>query len=392
VGYPPHQEARAHYLKPKAGLHGPEEHEASAVAEPLFLSSFSLDKAHSFLPLSRRQTQKVSRQTNKYEYMAITKLGLLPPKLSRFLQAAALAGAIVLGPAAHAAMVITPTFTANFNANFGANAAAAQAAWISAAGVYTANFSDNIHINITVDAVPGTSVFGQSSTFLNGTTYANLRALVVADAKTPDDFTSIGPGGSVTVADPSGGSEWWVSRAEAKALGMIPDDLSNDGTTTFGAGNPFTFAGPISAGTYDFKGVCAHEIAEVMGRLGISGGTVGSFANSYSLIDDFSYTGAATKLIGKGASSFSIDNGTTLLKAFNNALANGLDSRDWAPGTDDSFNQFSNPGVVNPVSPVDLREMDVIGYDRIIIPEPAAGALLFAGRAAAALGRRRTRA
>jgi hypothetical protein len=288
-------------------------------------------------------------------------------------------------------MVITPTFTANFNANFGGNAAAAQAAWIAAAGTFSANFSDNIHINITVDAVPGTSVFGQSSTFLNGTTYANLRALVVADAKTPDDATAIGAGGSMTLADPSGGSEWWVSRAEAKAVGLIPDDLSNDGTTTFGAGNPFTFAGPILAGTYDFQGVCAHEISEVMGRLGISGGTIGSFPNSHSLIDNFAYTGAGVKNINTGAGiNFSIDNGTTLLKLWNNSAQNGLDSRDWAPGSNDSFNQFSTSGVNNPVSTVDLRLMDVIGYDRII-PEPGTSSLILLGLVGAAFARRRKR-
>src|SRR5262249_20382363 len=93
--------------------------------------------------------------------------------------------------------------------------------------------------------------------------------------------------------------------------------------------------------------------------------------------------------------NFSIDNGTTLLKLFNNAQQNGLDTRDWAPpslggdGTNDAFNQFSNWGVVNPVSAVDVRVMDVIGYDLIqqtpAVPEPSAlwvaglGALAFAG-------------
>jgi hypothetical protein len=42
---------------------------------------------------------------------------------------------------------------------------------------------------------------------------------------------------------------------------------------------------------------------------------------------------------------------------------NNLDSRDWAPGTNDAFNQFSDFGVVNPVSHVDLQVMDVIGFD-----------------------------
>jgi hypothetical protein len=300
-------------------------------------------------------------------------------------------GAAVLAASAQAfgAMVITPTFTANFNANFGANAAAAQAAWIAAANAFSANFNDNIHINLTVDGVAGTSVFGQSSTFLNSVSYATLRTRVVADAKTTDDALAIG--GSMTVADPiAGGHTWWVSRAEAKALGVIADDLSTDGTTTFGAGNPFTFSGPIAPGTYDFQGVAAHEISEVMGRLGLSGGSIGSNTNSYSLLDNFAYTGAATKNTGTGPGIyFSIDNGNTLLKLYNNALLNGLDTRDWAPGSNDAFNQFSTSGVVNPISAVDLRVMDVLGYDRV--PEPASGSLLLAGLTLVALKRRAKR-
>src|SRR5438045_524170 len=105
-----------------------------------------------------------------------------------------------------------------------------------------------------------------------------------------------------------------------------------------------------------------------MGRLGISGGTIGANANSYSLIDDFTYTGPNAKAVGTGAGiNFSIDNGTSLLKLFNNSAANGLDSRDWAPGSNDAFNQFSNSGVVNSVTAVDIRLMDVLGYS--LVPE-----------------------
>ena len=110
-----------------------------------------------------------------------------------------------------------------------------------------------------------------------------------------------------------------------------------------------------------------------MGRLGLSGGSVGSTTNSYSLIDNFSYTAAGTKgLVGGPGNNFSIDNGTTLLKLWNDPTANGLDSRDWAPGTNDSFNQFSDPGVVNPVSAVDLQLLDVIGYDLVQVASAAA--------------------
>jgi hypothetical protein len=280
-----------------------------------------------------------------------------------------------------AGLIITGSFTSAFIADFGASATAAEAAWNAAAQVFMNNFSDPIHINITVTAVTGTSVFGSSNTSLRSLSYSTMRSDLLADSKTTDDATSLGAGGSFVTTDPvSGTHTWWVSRSEAKAIGLIPDDLSNDGTTTFGAGNPFTFSGPIAGGTYDFQGVCAHEISEVMGRLGLKGGTIGSSSNSFSLIDDFSYTAANTRLIAGGANCyFSINNGTTLLKQYNNYLTNNLDSRDWASGMNDSFNEFSSSGVTNPVSVVDLREMDVIGYDRVNpTPEPSTVALLVA--------------
>jgi len=261
-------------------------------------------------------------------------------------------------------LIITPTFTANFDTNFGANAAAAKATWAAAAQVFTSHFSDNININITVDAVAGTNVFGRSNAPLLSISYSELLTLVSTSAKTLNDQISIGSGGSMGAADPTNGTgTWWLTRSQAKALGYIPDDMTEDGVTTFGAGNPFTFSGGITAGTYDFRGIAAHEISEVMGRLGLSGGKVDGTDNSFSLIDNFSYTGPGTRgLRGGPGNNFSIDNGTTLLKLWNDPTVNDLDSRDWAPGTDDAFNQFSNSGVVNGVSAVDLQLMDVIGY------------------------------
>ncbi|NYF49644.1 NF038122 family metalloprotease [Tunturiibacter gelidoferens] len=259
-------------------------------------------------------------------------------------------------------MIITPTFTSGFDTNFGVNATAAKAAWTAAAKVFTDAFSDDIHVNITVDAVTKATVFGESFPATVSISYADLYDQVVAYASTQNDAIAIGPGGSMTATDPTNGAgTWQLMRAQAKALGHIPDDMTDDGGTTFGVGNSFTFSGPIAPGTFDFRGVAAHEISEVMGRTGLSGGN-----NSFSLIDCFSYTGAGMKSLGGGAGNFfSIDNGVTLLKEFNDSAANHLDTRDWAGGTNDSFNQFSDSGVVNPVSAVDLQLMDVIGYGRV---------------------------
>jgi hypothetical protein len=262
-------------------------------------------------------------------------------------------------------LIITPTFTAKFDTNFGVNATAARAAWIAASQVFVRAFSDDIHINITVDAVPGTTVFGESFTKTVSITYADLFDKVSTFASTRNDVIAIGPGGSMTPTDPTNGAgTWHLTRAQAKALHVIPDDLSDDGGTTFGAGNPFTFSGAIAAGTSDFKGICAHEISEVMGRLGLSGG--GDKHNEFSLIDNFAYTGVGTKgLRGGPGNFFSIDNGVTLIKQFNDPTVNHLDTRDWLGGPPDAFNQFEGGGIVNPVSAIDLQVMDVIGYGTV---------------------------
>jgi hypothetical protein len=301
----------------------------------------------------------------------------------------ALVAALGFTTQARAGLVITPTFTANFDANFGANAAAAQASWIAAANVFETNFSDNIHVNITVDAVAGTGILGQSSTPVFAVPFATMQTDLKNDATTADDKVATGAGGSASGADPTMGSgTWWVTRAQQKAIGERADDLTNDGTTTFGAGFSYTFAGPIAPGTIDFEGVAAHEISEVMGRIGISGGSIGGFAPSFSLYDLFSWKGAGSRGLGtEGGNNFSIDSGNTLLKAFNDAFHNGGDSRDWESGTNDAFNAFSSDSVANPVTDVDLRVMDVIGYDRITgqgpppstVPEPASLTLLGIG-------------
>src|SRR5689334_20881179 len=92
---------------------------------------------------------------------------------------ALVAAAIVVAPRSSAALTITPTFTAAFNSSFGANAIAAQNAWIAAANVFETNFSDDIHINITVNAVAGTGVFGASQTFLARLPYDLLRTAAI---------------------------------------------------------------------------------------------------------------------------------------------------------------------------------------------------------------------
>src|SRR6267378_582761 len=246
--------------------------------------------------------------------------------------------------------------------------ASMKAAASYAASQFTDNFTDGVNVNIRVTAVSDPGTLGMSSTSLRSfSSYAALRSAVSSDSKTADDATVLSAGGSLPSADPIGSTHlYFVSRAEAKALNLIANDFINDGTFTFGGGFSYTYdpANRAVSGKMDFIGVAMHEFSEIMGRIPGMGTDFGNGSPDYMLFDLFNYTGAGVRGLNNGAGrSFSIDNGTTLLKAFNFPNGNGSDPQDWASGTNDCFNAFASSSVKNDLTSVDLRVMDVIGYD-----------------------------
>ncbi|MEY2586095.1 MAG: hypothetical protein QOD80_2121 [Verrucomicrobiota bacterium] len=251
-----------------------------------------------------------------------------------------------------------------------ADITAMKAACASAATQFTSRYTDPINVNIKVTASPGTSDLGSSTTpFDSVASYNNLRAAFTADSKTADDATTVGSGGSLVAgADPIGTAhEYNVARAQAKALGLRPDDMLNDGTFNFGGGQKWTYD-PNNrnvAGKFDFIGVAMHEYSEIMGRTSVMGDTLGTGTPQYCAFDLFHYTAAGARGLSKGPGRFfSFNNGTSLLIAFNNNAANGGDLQDWAGPAPDSFNAAGPPGEQDDLSAVDLQTMDVIGYDR----------------------------
>jgi len=289
---------------------------------------------------------------------------------------------------ASANLVINLTYDSSFATQFGSNTGAAQSAIGYAAQQFEDLYSDPIHVNITIAGVAGTGTLGESDTFLDSFSYTSIRNALIVDARSSDDLTAVGPGGSVVPIDPvTGTHSWWTSTAQAKALGLMPDGLSMDGTITFGAGFSYTFdpANRTAGGKIDFIGVVEHEMSEIMGRIGLSGATVSQSMNAYALLDNFAYTGPGAKGLGFVANDFfSINNGNSLLKQFNSTA--GADSRDWAGGSPDSFNAFVTVGAEEDITPVDVREMDVLGYD-LAVPEPGT-VLLFGGGLLVLLKRR----
>src|SRR6202043_4248121 len=94
------------------------------------------------------------------------------------------------------------------------------------------------------------------------------------DSTTADDATVLSAGGSLPSADPISTSHvYFVTKAEAKALKIISDDFSNDGTFTFGGGFSYTYdpANRAVPGKIDFIGVAMHEFSEIMGRIPLMG-------------------------------------------------------------------------------------------------------------------------
>lgn len=237
---------------------------------------------------------------------------------------------------------------------------------------YENQFTNDITVNITVywggSADLGQVGLGESETFAVGANdYSQVVGALYAAQSSAYDTEAVN---SLPASDPTGGGgQWYVPQAEAKALnltslGVDPNGTSEDGEVGFGTnGISYTFDPTNRAvpGEYDFIGVAEHETTEVMGRTNFGLDQNGN----YVPYDLFRFTGSGTRSFDYNASDayFSIDNGVTVLKDFNDGGANGGDVQDWATSTPaDSYDAFISAGQKGALSTADFIAMNILGY------------------------------
>jgi Big-like domain-containing protein len=255
------------------------------------------------------------------------------------------------------------------NINWDASVANAPTGFVS--GVesvvqfFESHFSNPISITIDVGygEVAGVSLptgdLGASESYLTSVSYSQLETALANNANALGYSAAAA---SLPGSSPVSGANYWASTAEAAALGLTGASSSLDGYVGFSSKYNFAYndSSGVPSGQYDFFGVVAHEITEVMGRTMMDGAIFGS-GPGYQPLDLFHYSAPGVhSYVGSTAGYFSADGGTTNLGNFNTS-ANG-DYADWAGSVGrNAFLAFSGGGV-NPVTANDLTEMNLLGW------------------------------
>src|SRR5215472_3757222 len=244
----------------------------------------------------------------------------------------------------------------------------------SAASYFESNFFDPITININVGwgEIAGQPVPSNSARSLRQQTafsFNQIESALKGDATSASDATA---DAHLPTTDPgTGGADFTIANAEAKALGLLNGNSSAvDGSIGFA-----TDWNPTNA---NFVGAVENEMSEIMGRASGINAENGVFTGAYSVLDLFRYfagppvtpePSSATGPGGQGSTYFSIDGGVTALKTFSSTA--GQDpGGDWAAvGDNDAFDAIINNGPAT-VTATDQIEMDVLGYDTQARPIP----------------------
>ncbi len=230
--------------------------------------------------------------------------------------------------------------TINLSYN-GAPPATAMADFSAAAAMLEHVISDNITINMTVNwsgSGGGASAGPVSEQVEN---YSSLYSYLTSHAS-PGDTTFTGL--NATAINSSTTIEVW--RPELKLQGIVNgNDTHNDGSGRFST--------DISQSL--LTGVALHEFGHMLGR-----DWLGTTPNTFDL---FAYNGTNSHktTTGFGASYFSLNNGTTRWANWSNS-SDASDFNNDILTPNDPLNAFYNSNTFQYLTPMDLEELDSLGY------------------------------
>ena len=235
-----------------------------------------------------------------------------------------------------------------FNLTYGPDIASApdgfKATVEAVAAFFESTFTDPVTVNVKVERGLSGGLLGHSDYALTGPyTFAQITTALAQETHSGSDVIALA---HLPTVDPiSGTHAYYMTSAQAKALGLQGPSNALDGPVQFANNPPFDYdrSDGITPGSYDFYGTVAHELSEVMGReLNAIGNEVQTGKpNGYYPFDLFKYSAAGVPtFVGTTAGYFSPDGGVTNLDNFN------ADSDDdfgaWASSAgDDAFRAFS---------------------------------------------------
>jgi hypothetical protein len=307
-----------------------------------------------------------------------------------------------------------PSWGLSFNFSYDSSMDAnAIAGFQTAANRWSSIFSDPVTVNINIGfSALGSGILGQAGSSQGWATYNDFKTALTWDKKSVDDYTAVanlqsgsafnlllnrtannpnGSGSATPYVDNDGDANNTTIRmtlANAKALGLLdPFNSATDASITFS--NLFSWdfdpTNGITGGAFDFVGAATHEIGHALGFISgvdvldyysqtVNGGPYPDHefydvspldmyrysANSYSL-------GVIDWTADTRTKYFSLDGGATNLGSFSTGIkfGDGSQASHWKDNLGlGILDPTAAPGELATISQLDLRALDVIGWNR----------------------------
>ena len=327
----------------------------------------------------------------------------------------AMAASVAFGTiAAHA----NPTFNLTYIAG---TTAQQQAAFQAAANAWSARFTDNVTIDLTVGTgTLGSGILASTASAESVGSYSLIRSALTSNATSTVDAAAVaglptgssfsvyinhtsdnpnGSGSATPYVDNNGSNNnafIRLTNANAKALGLTPVAQvvggcasACDGFIEFSNGFTYDYdrSNGISSGAFDFVGLAEHEIGHALGFISgvdVLDGNANAFpANAFTYVAPLDLYRCSAASVSAGADldfaadnrakSFSLNDCATVLGTFSTGITFG-DGRQASHWKDNLglgiMDPTAAPGELLVISSLDLIGFDAIGWE-LAVAEPA---------------------